>query len=54
MKTGKPIIYTSPELEQLRQLVAGARGATGGIGNGLHQGEIARGRRASRVIPTFA
>ncbi len=25
MKTGKPIIYTSPELEQLRQLVAGAR-----------------------------
>src|SRR5277367_953968 len=25
MKTGKPIIYTSPELEQLRQLVAGTR-----------------------------
>jgi hypothetical protein len=25
MKTSKPIIYTTPELEQLRQLVAGAR-----------------------------
>ena len=25
MKTSKPILYTSPELEQLRQLVAGAR-----------------------------
>jgi hypothetical protein len=25
MKTTKPILYISPELEQLRQLVAGAR-----------------------------
>jgi hypothetical protein len=45
--------YRQPRVGAIASACGGRAGATGGIGNGLHQGEIARGCRASRVVPAL-
>src|ERR1035438_9465938 len=43
-----------PGIGAIASAGGGRTGATGGIGNGLYPGEIARGCRASRVVPALA
>ncbi len=48
------VIYVSPELEKLRQLVAGARARLAELEVALHEGEIAGGYGASDPFPALA